>query len=150
MLKSHTRNMKTPTKRKSPTRAQLIKKADKYFSLAIRYRDAEKRPDGWWVQCITCSKWIPLKQCHAGHFMSRRYYATRWDDENVNGQCAGCNTFRYGEQYKYGVAIDLKYGAGTAARLARQSQEIRRITSYELLEIIKEAKEQIMFYEKGV
>ena len=29
--------------------------------------------------------------CHAGHYISRGVYSTRWDEENVNCQCAGCN-----------------------------------------------------------
>lgn len=129
------------------TRAQLVKKADKYFSLAIRYRDASQK-GGWFVPCITCDKLIPIKQCHAGHFMSRRFINTRWDDENVNGQCAGCNTFRAGEQYKYSLAIDLKYGKGTAERLHRQAQVVRKITIGELEEIINESKAIIKYYEK--
>jgi hypothetical protein len=143
--------MATLTKRKSgPTRSQLIKKADKYFSLAVRYRDGKKRGGEWYTICITCDKWIPLKQCHAGHFMSRRYIATRWDDDNVNGQCSGCNTFRAGEQYKYSKALELKYGTGTAERLHKQAQKIKKITTQELEDIINEAKEQIKFYEKGI
>jgi hypothetical protein len=133
--------------RTKPTRSQLVKKADKYFSLWIRYRDGKLRGGVWYTLCITCGKWQPLKQMHAGHFMSRRYHATRWDDENVNGQCAGCNTFRYGEQYKYSQALDKKYGEGTASRLAKAAQAVRKITVQELQEIIEDSKAAIKFYE---
>ena len=132
----------------TPTKSQLIKKADKYFSLAIRYRDGKRSKGEWLTECITCGKWAPLKTMHAGHFMSRRYQATRWDEENVNGQCAGCNTFRYGEQYKYSKAIDLKYGLGTAESLERAAQPNTKISVQELEQIISDAKEQIRFYEK--
>lgn len=138
--------MATPTKQ--PTRSQLIKKADKYFSLAIRYRDGKKVMGDWFTPCITCEKWGHLKQMHAGHFQSRRHMATRYDDENVNGQCSGCNTFRYGEQYKYSVALDKKYGRGTAKRLAQKARETVKLTSAELLQIIEDAKATIKFYEK--
>lgn len=137
--------MKTRTK----TRTQLIKDADKYFSLAIRYRDGEMKRGGWVTKCITCSVEKPLKQMQAGHFMSRRYYATRWDDENVNGQCQGCNVWKYGEQYKYSKEIDLKYGEGTAEKLHLRAQVTRKINSQELEEIINDAKEQIRFYERS-
>lgn len=74
--------------------------------------------------------------------------ATRWDDENVNGQCAGCNTFRSGEQYKYSIALDLKYGDGTAEKLAQRSRETYKPKPWELEAIIADAKEVIRFYEK--
>lgn len=130
---------------KTLTRTQLIKKADRYFSLAIRYRDADRHG---LITCITCPIRKPVKEMHAGHFMSRRFMNTRWDDENVNGQCSGCNTFRAGEQYKYSIALDLKYGDGTAKRLHQRAQEVKKVSIQELEEIINEAKEAIKFYEK--
>lgn len=67
--------------------AQLKKLADKYFSQMIRYRDGERRTDGWWSECITCSEWKPIKQMQAGHFVSRRVNSLRFDETNVNSQC---------------------------------------------------------------
>ena len=67
--------------------SKMKAKADKYFSLYIRYRDSEKRGGEYQASCITCEKWLPTKQMHAGHFQSRRYSSTRYDDENVNAQC---------------------------------------------------------------
>jgi hypothetical protein len=78
--------------------------------------------------------------------MSRRYSSTRYDEENVNSQCAKCNTFNHGEQYKYAVALDLKYGDGTAAKLARQAQEHHKFTVQELEDIIKDARTQVKFF----
>ena len=72
---------------KSKSVAQLKKLADKYFSQMIRYRDGERRTDGWWSECITCSEWKPLKQMQAGHFVSRRVNSLRFDETNVNSQC---------------------------------------------------------------
>lgn len=132
------------------TRAQLIKKADKYFSLAIRYRDGYKQGGAWFVECITCNKHLPLRSIHAGHFQSRRYMATRYDDENVNAQCAGCNTFNHGEQYKYGVALDFKYGRGTAEKLHKLARSTTKLKTWDLEQIIEDSKEQIRWYEKEV
>lgn len=128
---------------KKKTRSQLVKEADKYFSLYIRYRDGEKTPDGWYANCITCDVRKPIKELQAGHFMSRRFYATRWDDLNVQVQCVGCNMFRSGEQYKFGKEIDLLYGDGTADRLAQECKAIRKITTSELEQIISDAKQYI-------
>lgn len=129
------------------TVAQLKHKADKYFSKYIRYRDSTKRPDGYYCQCITCDKWLPITQMHAGHFQSRRFSSTRYDDENVNAQCAGCNTFNAGEQYKYAKALEMKYGDGTAENLEKRAREYHKLTIQELEDIIEEAKSNLSAYE---
>lgn len=138
-----------PTKKgRKPGKAQLIKQADKYFSLYVRHRDGVKRSDGWYTSCITCPSVKPLKQMQAGHFQSRSKYPTRWDEENVNAQCPSCNVWKYGEQYKQALALDMKYGDGTAERLARQANEPKKFTISDLEEIISFSKAQIKQYEE--
>ena len=132
---------------KKPTVATLKKKADTWFSKYVRYRDAQKRGEEYYAPCITCDKWLPIKQMHAGHFQSRRHNSTRYDDENVNAQCAACNTYNQGEQFKYAKALDLKYGDGTADKLEVLAQQYHKLTIQELEEIISEAKNNISHYE---
>lgn len=150
-LKSKTtlKASKKPRKQKLPTITILRRRADKIFSLAVRLRDGKVRGDGqWWSQCITCGKWNLTSKTHAGHFMKRGRLATRWDYENVNAQCAGCNTFRDGEQYKYALEIDLKYGTGTAKKLHDLSKQDFRPTRPFLEEIISTAQNEVDFYLK--
>ena len=128
--------------------AQLKKKADKFFSLYVRYRDGERRPDGWYSECITCGEMKPLKAMQAGHFVSRRVNALRFEEENVNAQCYSCNVMRYGEQYLYAKALDDKYGTGKAEELMSRRHETHKFTITELEEIIHDSKVQIEFYEK--
>lgn len=87
---------------------------------------------------------------HNGHFMSRRYPSTRWDSENCNAQCAGCNMFGSGEQYRYGIAIDLKYGDGTAKKLAKKSRLKFKVTRQYLEEVIADAQTEIDWYLREV
>lgn len=134
-------------KTKTPSVAKLKKEADACFSKYIRFRDGKLTENGWWAQCITCDRWYPYKQIQAGHFQSRRFNNTRFDEQNVNAQCSGCNVFNHGEQYKYGKAVDLKYGDGTAEALHHKAQELHKFTMLELQEIIDDAKEQIKSYE---
>jgi len=135
-------------KSKNKNNLSLIKKkADIAFSKYIRYRDGQKRVDEWYSLCITCDRWLPLKQMHAGHFQSRRFSATRYNDENVNAQCSGCNTFNQGEQYKYAKALEMKYGDGTANKLEQLARGYHKLTVEELEGIINEAKHNIGHYE---
>lgn len=138
-----------PKKQKRAETAVLRDKADKLFSKAIRYRDGEKRADGWWCKCITCDTWNPMAKTHAGHFQKRGRLSTRWNEQNVNAQCPSCNTYRDGEQYKYSIALDYKYGDGTAKKLYELAQEDFKLTKDFLECIIQQAEEDIEFYEKG-
>ena len=149
LRKTSLKSRAKPRKLPKSSVSQLRKKADALFSKAIRYRDGELRSSGWWCQCITCGQWKPMAVMHNGHFMSRRYPATRWNDENCNAQCAGCNMFGNGEQYKYSLAIDLKYGNGTAKKLHTESQQYFKVTRQFLEEVIHDAQGAIRFYESN-
>ena len=91
--------------------SKLKKELDKWFSLYIRLREAT---DEGMVQCFTCGKVAHYKsgmQC--GHFQSRRFLSTRWDEKNCQVQCVGCNMFKSGEQWQFGMQLNAKYGVGT-------------------------------------
>ena len=51
-------------------------------------------------------------------------------------QCVGCNVYRYGEQYKFSIQLDIKYGGGTAEEMLVKSRETCKIMDIELLEKI--------------
>lgn len=139
---------KKPLKRtlKPPkTVAKLKKDADKYWSLATRYRFAN--PDGT-AECVTCGVRKPIKELQCGHFMSRRFNNTRFSELNTAPQCVGCNMFRSGEQYKFSLFIEDYYGKGTAEQIRKDAQEFHKLTREELEEIISDAKTQIDFYLK--
>jgi hypothetical protein len=136
------------TKKKSPASiSQLKKKADAVFSKYIRYRDGMFVNGVWGGNCITCGQWFPHREMQAGHFQSRRFNITRFDEMNVNGQCRACNVFRHGEQYKYAIAVDEKYGEGTAERLARKSMEFHKFTVSELQGLVKYYGDKVKEYE---
>jgi hypothetical protein len=101
--------------------SKLKKELDKWFSLYIRLRDAT---DEGMVQCFTCGKVAHYKvgmQC--GHFQSRSNLKTRFDEENCQVQCVGCNMFKQGEQYRFALQLDGKYGEGTAEKLMYLSHQ---------------------------
>ena len=74
---------------KKKTLAKLKKDLDKIFSLYIRTKYAKNGV----VKCYTCGKMGEIKKMQCGHFVSRQYLATRWDENNTRVQCWGCNGF---------------------------------------------------------
>jgi len=131
------------------TISKLKKELDKWFSLYIRIRESQ---DGL-VQCFTCNKVSHYKSgMQNGHFQSRKHLATRWDEENCQVQCVGCNMFKAGEQYKFSIALDAKYGEGTAEELeflARTIMKVSRIDYEEKIGYYKELVEKLK-KEKGI
>ncbi len=140
--------------RKSKSKAKGVayykKQADKHWSLYIRHRDGEQRPDGWYAECITCGEWRPLKTMQCGHFQRRSYNIIRYDEENTNAQCYTCNILRYGEQYKYAQAVDKKYGNGTADKLVKLAKTEHKLSVSELQEIINTAQAYIYRYTRNI
>tara|TARA_R110000824_G_C15159036_1_gene671710 strand:+ start:490 stop:879 length:390 start_codon:yes stop_codon:yes gene_type:complete len=117
---------------KKLSRSKLIKKLDTIFSKYIRQRDAKKEI----ATCFTCGKKAHWKKLQNGHFQSRRFYATRWDEMNCQVQCAGCNVFKYGEQFTFGLNLDSKFGAGTAQRLHTKARVITKLSSPDIEDLI--------------
>ena len=120
------------------TVSKLKKELDKWFSLYIRLREATN--EGL-VQCFTCGNVNSYKVgMQNGHFMSRQFMATRYDEQNCQVQCVGCNMFKFGEQFKFSLALDYKYGKGTAEELLHKSRQINKMSS-------KDFEEKISYYK---
>ena len=131
------------------TISKLKKELDKWFSLYIRLKDAT---DEGMVQCFTSGRVYHYKSIHAGHFMSRKSLSTRWDETNVQPQSAADNLFRQGEQYKFGLALDAKYGEGTAEELQFKSRQIKKFTRVDYEDLISYYKALVknLKEEKGI
>lgn len=127
-------------KKAKTSRQKLIDKLDTYFSKYIRIRDANE--DGL-VKCITCGHYDFIKEVDCGHFMPRDQYATRWEEKNCNGQCRHCNRFKDGKQYEHGLAIDKKWGKGTAEKMLIKSKSVCKFQDFELEEMIETYKQKI-------
>ena len=128
---------------------KLKKELDTIFSLYIRLRESEEGL----VQCFTCNKVSHYKSgMQNGHFQSRKHLATRWNETNCQVQCVGCNMFKAGEQYKFSINLDAKYGEGTSEYLeftARTIMKVSRIDYEEKISYYKELVEKLK-KEKGI
>jgi hypothetical protein len=120
------------------------------FSIYIRLRDCLRTTGSpYWGECITCDEQKEFGELEAGHFVSRIYNSTFFDERNVHAQCGGCNGFRHGEQYIHGQKIDEIHGKGTADELQRMKSETRKFTISELEEFRETLKEKIRMLEDG-
>ena len=118
--------------------SKLKKELDKYFSLYIRLREATNEGI---VQCFTCGKIGHYKKgMQCGHFQSRRHHATRWNEWNCQVQCVKCNMFEQGEQWKFGLNLNAKYGEGT-------SKELEFLAQTTVKKIRSEYEEDIRYYK---
>jgi len=120
-----------PKTAKKPTRSKLVKKLDIIFSQWVRLSKADSRG---FCTCVTCGKQGHWKTggIQAGHFMSRKHYSTRWDENNVHPQCVACNVYRAGEQYKYSLYL----GKNLSDELYEASRKTVKFTNIELQEMI--------------
>mgnify|MGYP003636739285 FL=1 len=117
---------------KKLSRSKLIKKLDKVFSLYIRQRYAKNEI----AECFTCGKQDHYKKLQCGHFQSRKYYSTRWDEINCQVQCAGCNVFKYGEQFIFSVNLNKKYGEGVSESLYYKAKQLTKYSTIDLEDLI--------------
>ena len=119
--------------KKKIKRSTVVKRLDAIFSQYIRKKNSVHGKG----TCFTCGKVDDWKNLQCGHFQSRRHYSTRWSETNCQIQCAGCNLFKFGEQWKFSVALDAKFGKKTSEKLHVLAQKQIKYQTYELLDMIK-------------
>jgi hypothetical protein len=120
---------------KKPSRKTIITKLDSIFSQYIRLRYSKNEI----ATCVTCGKQDHWKKMQNGHFISRKHYATRFDEDNCQVQCSGCNVFRYGEQYLFSKYL----GADLSEELLMKSRKIQKFSDTELLDMIELYNEKV-------
>ena len=123
-----------PSKNKSLAK----KNADKWFSIYIRVRDAD---NNGMCRCCTSDQVFHWKEIHCGHFMSRRFLSTRFDERNCASQSVYSNTYLQGEQYKFGQYIDKRWGEGTAQELMDKSRQLTKYTKQDYEDMVKDFRD---------
>tara|TARA_R100000231_G_scaffold97827_2_gene73069 strand:+ start:32 stop:421 length:390 start_codon:yes stop_codon:yes gene_type:complete len=123
---------------KKPSRKTLVRKLDTVFSKYIRQRGADKYGI---CTCVTCGKKLHIsdKNLHCGHFISRKHYSTRWDENNAACQCSYCNSYRYGEQYKFSLYL----GKDLSESLHLQSKLAVKFSNTDLVNMIDDFNEKL-------
>lgn len=118
---------KKKRKPKKPTKTQLKRKADKFFSLFIRDRDGVCQAAGYEDRSENCESPYYL-QC--AHVFSRGYLATRLDPRNAVALCRSChmyftnNPIEEAEFFKWRLGEDLYEELRVKARDGKRNNEI--------------------------
>lgn len=105
-------------KRKRVIKPHVLKqRLDAVFSLYIR----AKYPK----ECYTCR--ATGKTLQNGHFVSRTYLATRWDENNCRPQCVGCNIWGRGKPLDFEERLIQELGAEEVSRIKSRRKELLKL-----------------------
>ena len=129
------------------TYQQLINLLDKEVSIYVRNKAAVNG----WCFCYTCGAPHPVSEIDAGHYISRRYYATRYELDNIRPQCSGCNKYRGGEPVKFRMRLVEEIGEERVRRLESLAvmNGDKHLPREELIGKIKEFKAKNKEVENG-
>ena len=137
-LASKRYSVSSAKKSEQSKRKKLIKELDKYTSLLCRWRYANS--EGL-VRCFTCGRIMPVWDCQCGHYISRRYQATRWNQNNVRPQGRCCNIYKGGNYEVYEPKIKAELGVDNVQKLWDKAYSQRKIPTYELEEMLIKVKQ---------
>lgn len=88
-------------------RSDIIRKADKTFSLYVRQKYSNEEGT---TECFTCGYKAHWKRLQNGHYITRALYYTRWDERNCRPQCFVCNMRRQGMSHVFREKLVNEYG----------------------------------------
>lgn len=112
---------------------KMLEKTQRVFNSYIRNRDQG-------LPCISCGS---DKGNQAGHYFTvKGFSALRFDEWNVNLQCAGCNLFLHGNQAMYRIGLVDKIGNKAVSELESKAtgNRVKKWSIDELKEIINKYK----------
>jgi hypothetical protein len=111
---------------------KMLEKTQRVFNSYIRSRDSG-------IPCISCGR----EGNQAGHYFTvKGFSALRFDEWNVNLQCAGCNLFLHGNQAMYRIGLVEKIGLKAVSELEAKAigDRIKKWSIDELNKIINKYK----------
>ena len=130
-----------PKKRKRRSEPNYVMDMDKVFQYYIRLRDV--MPGGYGY-CISCGKVKPFNHLQAGHFFSRKHMSTRWNEDNVNGECEWDNCWNGEHLLTYKENLIKKIGMQRFQMLEVESRQTRKWSNFEIKAMIKHYSQKIV------
>ena len=133
--------MPTSTKpKKQKTVAKLREEAAVLLQKLVRMKAAD---ENGLASCVTCGKRQHYKEMDGGHFISRKWTATKLVEENIHPQCKGCNQYASGKYDDYALYMVDTYGIEMVRELNDKKRELCKQNRIELEDIKVELKLRI-------
>jgi len=134
---------------KKKTIAQEVEAAAVLLQKLTRLRAADKNGH---CACVTCGLVKPWDEMQGGHFIGRKWTATKLMEENINPQCARCNGPLRGNMIAYTLYMQDKYGREFVEELERIKHVTKKYYRNEVLELQQKYKDEIekIREEKGL
>lgn len=127
----------------------LVKNLDSIFSKWVRLNAADKKGN---VRCYTSGKTYNWKDIQAGHFISRRHYALRWDERNVKPQSKAENIFNQGNAPVFAQKLISEYGSDIIDLLLMKKNNTFHLERFVLQAMIEDYTDKVekLKKEKGL
>jgi hypothetical protein len=112
---------------------KVLEQTQKVFNAYVRKRDEDET-------CISCGS---NSANQAGHYFPVKGFSSlRYNELNVNIQCASCNMYKHGNQAMYRIGLVRKIGEDAVKNLEREAvnDRVKKWTRAELYEIINKYK----------
>lgn len=128
-------------KRKPKSIAKLVEEAAVLLQLIVRLK---ARDENGYVSCVTCGATKLYNDgMQGGHYISRKWLATKLLEENLHPQCSACNGPRRGMPNEYTLYMIDMYGRDFVDELLVLKHQSKKYYKAEILEIISEFKLRI-------
>ena len=124
--------------KKSKSLPKLKADLQTVFNSYIRERDKDQ-------PCISCNQYKPLQ---AGHFFAvKGYDGLRFDEDNVHGECSGCNCFDHSHLIFFAERLRERIGIDNLVKLHNRAASYKmhgyKWSRSELIEKIEYYKQKI-------
>jgi len=116
--------------------SQLIKEADRLFSIQVRMMGAWQVDGEWYNKCYTGGYIAPIKKLHCGHYLSRFYKAARWDFDNARPQSMMDNMWKRGDPITFRQNLVKEIGLERVEAVEAKRHESTKLTTTYLKELI--------------
>jgi hypothetical protein len=130
------------SKNRKVSRKTAVRRADYWFARYIKLRDGYR-------SVLSGEGEEHGHTMHCGHLITRRRYATRWDEANAFCQTAGENFLHEHDPYPFFRWYIERFGKDALDALDTKSRQTTKYTTNEILDIADAFKKKCSYIENG-
>ena len=127
-------------KRKPKSIAKLV---DEVAILVQKYTRMKAADSNGYCKCSTCDAVKHWTEMQGGHFVGRKWLATKLLEENIHPQCPACNGPRQGNMIQYTLFMLDMYGKEFIEELEILKHQSRKYYRDEVAELKEEYTNKI-------